>query len=109
MSGSTAGPGVGGPGVKPVERVEAAFARLAEVDRPEVWITLRDRDEVLAEAAGIDPTLPLAGVVARTSLMILSPLRSSGPLRAAHQGPRPFTGDRSRPGGNALECAPAVH
>jgi allophanate hydrolase len=49
--------------VKAVERVEAAFARLAEVDRPEVWISLRDRDDVLAEAAGIDPGLPLAGTV----------------------------------------------
>jgi len=52
-----------GLAVKPVERVEAAFARLAEADRPEVWISLRDRDEVLAEAAAIDPRLPLAGLV----------------------------------------------
>ncbi len=46
-----------------VDRVDAAYARIAEVDRPEVWITLRERPDVLAEAAGIDPGLPLAGVV----------------------------------------------
>ncbi|ALG14970.1 allophanate hydrolase [Kibdelosporangium phytohabitans] len=32
-------------------------------DRPEVWITLRDEDEVLAEAAGVRPDLPLSGLV----------------------------------------------
>jgi len=61
--GLTGGP-PSGLAVKPVERVEAAFARLDEADRPEVWISLRDRDEVLAEAAAIDPRLPLAGLVA---------------------------------------------
>ncbi|WP_084144088.1 allophanate hydrolase [Amycolatopsis taiwanensis] len=47
----------------PVERVRAAYRRIAEVDRPEVWITLRDEREVLAEAAGTRPGLPLAGLV----------------------------------------------
>ncbi|MCE7010308.1 allophanate hydrolase [Kibdelosporangium philippinense] len=46
-----------------VERVKAAYRRIAEVDRPEVWITLRDSDEVLAEAAGVRQDLPLAGLV----------------------------------------------
>ncbi|WP_067538346.1 allophanate hydrolase [Nocardia crassostreae] len=41
----------------PTARVTAAFARIAEVDRPEVWITLRDRDEVLAEAAAVEAHL----------------------------------------------------
>ncbi|GAB4003520.1 allophanate hydrolase [Glycomyces albus] len=51
------------------ERVEAAFARIARIDRPEAWITLREKDEVLAEAARIDQRaaagadLPLAGKV----------------------------------------------
>lgn len=43
------------------ERVEAAYDRIESADRPEIWIHLRPRDEVLAEAAGIDPALPLAG------------------------------------------------
>ncbi|MCP2343701.1 allophanate hydrolase [Actinomadura rupiterrae] len=46
-----------------VERVRRAFARIAEVERPEVWIELRAQDEVEAEAAAIDPGLPLAGAV----------------------------------------------
>ncbi|HST86027.1 MAG TPA: allophanate hydrolase [Kineosporiaceae bacterium] len=50
-----------------VDRVLAAFERIAEVDRPEIWITLRDLDEVLADAVLVDAavaageTLPLAG------------------------------------------------
>ncbi len=43
--------------------VHDAFDRIAAVDRPEVWITLRDRESVLTEAAAVDPTLPLAGLL----------------------------------------------
>ncbi|MFC5744365.1 allophanate hydrolase [Actinomadura rugatobispora] len=42
-------------------RVHAAYDRIAEVDRPEIWIGLRPRAEVAAEAARTDPALPLAG------------------------------------------------
>ncbi|MEU5572376.1 allophanate hydrolase [Streptomyces coeruleorubidus] len=45
-------------------RVEAAYDRIESAGRPEIWIHLRPRSEVLAEAAGIDPALPLAGLVA---------------------------------------------
>ncbi|WP_405935656.1 allophanate hydrolase [Streptomyces sp. NBC_00726] len=50
-------------------RVTAAYHRIAETDRPEVWILLREEEEVLAEAAALDARLaageqlPLAGVV----------------------------------------------
>lgn len=47
-----------------LERVRRAYARIAEVDRPEVWITLRPQEDVLAEAAALDTTLPLAGLLA---------------------------------------------
>jgi allophanate hydrolase len=53
--------------VSAVERVVEAFARIAEVDRPEIWITLRAQDEVLADAVLVDAAvatgqvLPLAG------------------------------------------------
>lgn len=53
--------------VNTVERVEAAYARIAATDRPEAWIALRDRAAVLAEAARVDADLaagadlPLAG------------------------------------------------
>ncbi|MDQ0145710.1 allophanate hydrolase [Pseudarthrobacter niigatensis] len=50
-------------------RAEAALAAVDAVDRPEIWITLRGREDVLAEAATIDAAvargahLPLAGLV----------------------------------------------
>jgi allophanate hydrolase len=59
-------PAVGGP---PTARVEAAYARIADVDRPEVWITLRPVAEVRAEAAALErrlgqgERLPLAGLL----------------------------------------------
>lgn len=43
--------------------MRAAYEQIDAVDRPEVWITLRERDDVLAEAARTDPALPLAGLV----------------------------------------------
>jgi allophanate hydrolase len=45
------------------DRVHAAFDRIDAVDRPEVWITLRDRAAVVAEAQAVDPALPLAGML----------------------------------------------
>ncbi|WP_306317044.1 MULTISPECIES: allophanate hydrolase [unclassified Streptomyces] len=51
------------------ERVRAAYARIAQVDRPEVWIGLRPRSEVAADASAVDARLaageqlPLAGTV----------------------------------------------
>ncbi|APE32852.1 allophanate hydrolase [Nocardia mangyaensis] len=50
-------------------RVAAAYARITEVDRPEVWITLRPRDELTAEAVELErrltegANLPLAGLL----------------------------------------------
>ncbi|KIC68884.1 allophanate hydrolase [Pseudarthrobacter phenanthrenivorans] len=50
-------------------RVKAALAALKAVDRPEIWITLRSGEDLLAEAASIDTAvaggaqLPLAGLL----------------------------------------------
>ncbi|MGW7548186.1 allophanate hydrolase [Streptomyces sp. NPDC054770] len=50
-----------------VSRVRAAYARIEAVDRPEIWIDLRPRAEVEAEARAVDERvaagehLPLAG------------------------------------------------
>jgi allophanate hydrolase len=46
-------------------RVREAYARIAEVERPDLWITLRPPEDVLAEAAILDsgPPLPLRGTV----------------------------------------------
>jgi allophanate hydrolase len=55
--------------ISAVARVRGAYARIAEVDRPEAWITLRDQGGVLAEAARMDirlaagEDLPLCGTV----------------------------------------------
>ncbi len=48
-----------------VARVTAAYARIAEVDRPEIWISVRPRAEALEEAARVDrsPPGPLSGRV----------------------------------------------
>ncbi|TCN54260.1 allophanate hydrolase [Rhodococcus sp. SMB37] len=51
------------------DRARRALSRIEEVDRPEVWITLRDAADILADAAAVDArvaageTLPLAGLV----------------------------------------------
>ncbi|MEU6774909.1 allophanate hydrolase [Streptomyces sp. NPDC046759] len=55
--------------ISAVERVRAAYARIAQVDRPEVWIGLRPQAETEADAAAVDAKaaagdrLPLAGTV----------------------------------------------
>ncbi|WP_069165613.1 allophanate hydrolase [Nocardia altamirensis] len=58
-----------GDSALPTERVAAAYRRIAAVDRPEVWITLRPEHEVAAEAAAVErrladgEALALAGVL----------------------------------------------
>jgi allophanate hydrolase len=55
--------------ISAVERVRAAYARITQVDRPEVWIDLRPQEDVEADAASVDARtaagqrLPLAGRV----------------------------------------------
>lgn len=54
--------------MNPAERVRGAYERIAAVDRPEVWISLRPLADVLAEAAAVaervqgGEELPLAGL-----------------------------------------------
>ncbi|MFC9787435.1 allophanate hydrolase [Rhodococcus sp. NPDC127528] len=45
------------PTATPIERVVRAYRRIAEVDRPEVWITLREEADVLADAAAVEARL----------------------------------------------------
>ncbi|OSC40529.1 allophanate hydrolase [Mycobacterium decipiens] len=53
----------------PTDRVHAAYQRIAETDRPEVWITLRDKADTLTDAATVQQRvaagewLPLAGLL----------------------------------------------
>jgi allophanate hydrolase len=52
-----------------VDRVRSAYRRIAEVDRPEVWITLRPEPDLVAEAEGLQrrldrgEDLPMAGLL----------------------------------------------
>ncbi|NEW58844.1 allophanate hydrolase [Nocardia cyriacigeorgica] len=61
--------GILGNTTSPTARVAAAYRRIAEVDRPEVWITLRSEPEVIADAAVVErqlaagAELPLAGLL----------------------------------------------
>jgi allophanate hydrolase len=84
-----------GPGPRPgphptvAERVAAAYRRIAEVDRPEVWITLREEADVLAQARALDErpasadALPLAGLL----LAVKDNIDVAGlPTTAAHPG-----------------------
>ncbi|QHT58506.1 allophanate hydrolase [Cellulomonas sp. H30R-01] len=98
----------GGAGGAAVRRVRAAFERLDAVDRPEVWITLVDRADVLAAAADVDARvaagedLPLAGVV----LAVKDNVDVAGlPTTAAC--PSYATSPAGRPG-TAVVTAPAV-
>jgi allophanate hydrolase len=55
--------------VSALAQVRAAYERIAAVDRPEIWIALRDVEDVAAEASAVDERvaagerLPLAGVL----------------------------------------------
>lgn len=96
---------VDGPAVR---RVRAAFERLDAVDRPEVWITLVERADVLAAAAEVDARvaagddLPLAGVM----LAVKDNVDVAGlPTTAAC--PSYATSPAGRPG-PAAATAPAV-
>ena len=58
-----------GPIGAATRRAEAALAAVEAADRPEIWITLRGSEDILAEAATIDAAvargadLPLAGLL----------------------------------------------
>jgi len=89
-------------------RVRAAYARLREVDRPEVWVLLLPEDDALAAAAAVDARvargedLPLAG----TTLAVKDNVDVAG-LPTTAGCPSYATDPAGRPG-PALATAPAV-
>ncbi|UZN04092.1 allophanate hydrolase [Cellulomonas sp. S1-8] len=89
-------------------RVRAAYARLAQVDRPEVWTLLLPQAQVLAAAARVDDRLaagehlPLAG----TTLAVKDNVDVAG-LPTTAGCPSFATDPRGRPGPAAV-TAPAV-
>lgn len=92
-----------------VARVRAAYARLREVDRPEVWTLLLPEVDALAAAAAVDvrvargDDLPLAG----TTLAVKDNVDVAG-LPTTAGCPSYATDPRGRPG-PAARTAPAVH
>jgi allophanate hydrolase len=92
------------------ERVLRALARIEEVDRPEVWITLRERPELLAEADSVDTRLaagdylPLAGMLfaVKDNIDVLGL-----PTTAGHPGFR-FLPERSASAVDRLVTAGAI-
>lgn len=93
-----------------VARVEAAFARLAEVGRPDVWTHVRSRGDVGAEARAVDArvaageVLPLAGLV----LAVKDNIDVAGvPTTAAHPARR-VVPERSATVVDLLRAAGAV-
>lgn len=106
--GADGTPGPDGPGGPAQARVRAAYARLAEVDRPEVWTLLRAQAEVLADAERVDARvaagehLELAG----TTVAVKDNVDVAG-LPTTAGCPTYATDPRGRPG-PAVRTAPAV-
>jgi len=61
-----------------VTRVRAAYDRVEAVDRPEIWIDLRPREEVEREAAAIDERLARGEQLPLAGLPLVAGGRSSG-------------------------------
>ncbi|CAL9472227.1 Allophanate hydrolase [Nocardiopsis dassonvillei] len=94
----------------PTDRVRAAYRRIAEADRPEVWITLRPEHEVrddaglLEERLAAGEDLPLAGLL----LAVKDNIDVAGlPTTAAHPA-FAYTPDESAPAVRRLVEAGAL-
>ena len=98
-------------------RVRLAYDRIAEVDRPEVWISLVPRAEAVAEARAVDARLaagsplPLAGLVlaVKDNVDVLGlPTTAACPSFATDPAGRPGPAAASAPAVQALVDAGAV-
>jgi allophanate hydrolase len=85
------------------DRVEAAFTRIAEVGRPEVWISLRSRDEVLSEARRA-PAGPLRGQL----VAVKDNIDVGGQVTTAGCPAFAYPADRDAPAVARLRAAGAV-
>jgi len=116
------------------QRVIAAFERLTEAGRPELWTTLRAVEDVLVDAKAVDERvkagedLPLAGTVIavqdlidvagqpsgrgvpETSAAVVSRLTGAGAVVLGKTGAAMISGawDRTKAGGNGAAVAVAL-
>ncbi|WP_410575075.1 amidase family protein [Amycolatopsis sp. cmx-4-61] len=116
------------------QRVIAAFERLTEAGRPELWTTLRAVEDVLVDAKAVDArvqageSLPLAGTVIavqdlidvagqpsghgvpETSAAVVTRLTAAGAVVLGKTGAAPVSAawDRTRVGGNGAAVAVAL-
>ncbi|EOD68211.1 allophanate hydrolase-related protein [Amycolatopsis vancoresmycina] len=116
------------------QRVIAAFERLTEAGRPDLWTTLRAVEDVLVDAKAVDErvtageTLPLAGTViavedridvakqpsahgvAETSAPVVARLTSAGAVVLGKTGSGPLASawDRTKVGGDGAAVAVAL-
>jgi allophanate hydrolase len=58
------------PQLSPTARVRAAYRKIAQVDRPEVWITLRDQDDVLGDATAVERRVAAGEQLSLAGLLI---------------------------------------
>ncbi|WP_456844287.1 allophanate hydrolase [Cellulomonas sp. P5_C6] len=98
-------------------RVRAAYARIAEADRPEVWITLVPEESALAAARSVDSrvaageVLPLAGttVAVKDNVDVVGlPTTAACPSYATSPDGRPGPAAATAPAVQALVDAGAV-
>lgn len=98
-------------------RVRAAYARMREADRPEVWITVVPEADALAAAAAVDARvaagedLPLAGrtLAVKDNVDVAGlPTTAACPSYATHPAGRPGPAAVSAPAVQALVDAGAV-
>ncbi|HEX7942315.1 MAG TPA: amidase family protein, partial [Gemmatimonadaceae bacterium] len=93
-----------------VDRVRAAYARIADVDRPEVWISLRPESDAISEAAEVDARvqrgepLPLAGLI----VAVKDNIDVAGLMTTAGSRLFAYSPDRDAPSVARLRAAGAV-
>lgn len=122
VTSADAAPAAGAPGATAAlgvveARVRRAYARIAEVDRPEVWITLVPEESATAAAREVDArlaagaVLPLAGLTlaVKDNVDVAGlPTTAACPTFATEPAGRPGPALRSAPAVQALVDAGAV-
>jgi allophanate hydrolase len=89
-----------------VARVSAAYARMGEVDRPEIWISVRPRAEALRDAARVDRDRP--GPLSGCVIAVKDNIDVAGMMTTAGCPAFAFSPERDAPSVAALRAAGAI-